>query len=342
MELETLLKELCEINGISGDESAVREYIIGKIDGFCEYRTDPLGSIIAFRKGRKAAPNKVMISAHMDEVGMIVTYIHDDGTLCVSSVGGIEPEAAAGIQVRVNGITGVTGTRPVHHLSADERKKPLLFDGLPVDIGADSREEAEKYVSLGDSVTFADGYRVSRGGFVTSKAIDDRAGCAILIKMICEGIPEYDFTAAFVVQEEIGLRGARAAAYTIDPDLALVLESTTAADTPLAQGEKKCCICGKGAVVSYMDRSTCYDREIYKLCFDTAAENDIPCQTKTMVAGGNDSGAIHISRGGVRTAAISVPCRYLHSPSCTASLSDIEACARLAALMTDKLAVLGR
>ena len=338
---DILLKELCETDGISGDESAVREYIIDKIKDSCEYTVNPLGCIIAYKKGRKPASKKVMISAHMDEVGMIVTYINKDGTLCVSPVGGVEPEAVSDIQVKVNGMTGVIGTLPIHHISKDDRNKPLSFDGFCVDIGAESREEAEKYVSLGDSVVFENNYSVSRGGFVTSKAIDDRAGCAMLIRLITEDIIEHDCIFTFVTQEEIGLRGARTAAYTADPDFALVLEATTAADTPLASDEKKCCICGGGAVISYMDRSTCYDRELYRLCRETAAENNILCQTKTMVAGGNDSGAIHLSRGGVRTAAISVPCRYLHSPSCTAKLSDIEECYRLAALIADKCAAMG-
>ncbi|MDE6600408.1 MAG: M42 family peptidase, partial [Oscillospiraceae bacterium] len=147
----------------------------------------------------------------------------------------------------------------------------------------------------------------------------------------------YDCVFTFVVQEEVGLRGSRTAAYSVDPDFAIVLEATTAADIPLASGEKRCCELGKGAVVSHMDRSTIYDKELYRLSREIASENGIGWQTKTMVAGGNDSGAIHISRGGVRTIAISAPCRYLHSPSCVVKLSDLEDCEKLARLMLEKM-----
>lgn len=336
--LETLLHELCMINGTSGGEDAVREYIIGKIKDHCDYHINPLGCIIAEKKGRKKAEKKVMISAHMDEVGLIITNIRDDGTLSFDCVGGVDPDVTAGRQISINGLCGVIGTTAVHNLSADERKKPVSFDSLYIDIGAENREEAEKYISLGDYGYFADDYNVSGGKFITAKAIDDRAGCAMMIKMICENTLEYDSVFTFAVQEEVGLRGARTAAYTVEPDYAIVLEATTAADIPLASGDKKCCICGKGAVISYMDRSTVYDRGLYKEAWRICEENDIPCQTKTMVAGGNDSGAIHISKGGVRTLAISVPCRYLHSPSCTAKLFDIESCYALAVKLADRCA----
>ena len=148
---------------------------------------------------------------------------------------------------------------------------------------------------------------------------------------------EYDTYFAFTVQEEVGLRGATAAAFGVNPDFAIVLEATTAADIPLASGEKKCCIVGNGPVVSYMDRSTIYDKELYNLSRETAKANGLGWQTKTMVAGGNDSGAIHISRGGVRTMAVSIPCRYLHSPSCTAKLSDMEDSMKLVKLMIEKV-----
>ena len=160
-------------------------------------------------------------------------------------------------------------------------------------------------------------------GMIKARAIDDRAGCAIMLALIDEEL-EYDTCFTFVVQEEVGLRGSGAAAFTVDPEMAIVLESTTAADIPSAAGEKRVCEVGKGPVVSYMDRRTIYDKQLYALAFDTARGLDIPCQTKTMVAGGNDAGAISLARWGVRTAAISLPCRYLHSPSCVIAESDLE------------------
>lgn len=340
MELEQLLHELCDINGASGDEGCVREYIIEKIKDHCEYTVNPLGCIIAHKKGRKRAKNKVMLSAHMDEVGLIATYIEPDGSLSVAPVGGVDADVIAGRQITVRGISGVIGVPAIHNLSEDERKKKLTFDMLFADIGAADRNEAAEYVDPGDYIYFVNNYSRSEDGFITAKAIDDRLGCAVMIKMITEDLPEYDCIFAFVTQEEVGLRGSRTAAYTADPDIAIVLEATTASDTPLAEGGKKCCICGEGAVVSFMDRSTIYDRELYDIAFSEAKKNNIPCQTKTMVAGGNDSGAIHLTRGGIRTAAISLPCRYLHSPSSTAKLSDADACLKLAVIMADRCASL--
>lgn len=331
------LKELCLLDGISGDEGAVREYIISQIGGKAEVTVDNLGNVIAFCKGKKAPRNKVMVSAHMDEVGMIVTYINADGTLKISPVGGIDPRVVFGKRVCVgkNNVTGVVGGVAVHNLSADERKQSVPFDKMTVDIGADSREEAQNLVRLGDSVRFVSPFCEFGKGFVKCKAIDDRAGCAIMLRLIKEGV-EYDTYFTFVVQEEIGLRGSTCAAYTVAPDYAFVLESTTAADIPSASGDKRVCELGKGPVVSFMDRHTIYDKEMYDFAFDTAKMNNIPCQTKTMVAGGNDAGAIHVSRGGVRTTAVSLPCRYLHSPCCVINKSDFENAYVLTKLLLDR------
>lgn len=323
--MKELLRELCLINGTSGDEYAVRNVIIEKIKAHCEYKVDALGNLICFCKGRKASEKKLMIAAHMDEVGFIVTYIREDGTLCFNEVGGVDPSVVIGRQVSVgkNGVNGVVGSTAVHNLSKDEREAPPKYDGMYIDIGASSKEEAEKYVSLGDSVYFNSEFTELGENCIKSKAVDDRAGCAIMIKLISEGV-EYDTYFVFNVQEEIGLRGSRASAFSVSPDFALVLEATTASDIDGVCGAKKVCSLGKGPVVGFMDRSTVYDKEMYRLAFDTAEKLGIPCQTKTMIAGGNDSGAIHISRGGVRTLAVSVPCRYIHSPSCLMAVSDFE------------------
>lgn len=320
--MKELLKELCLVNGVSGDETAVRENIIGKIKDYCEYTVDNLGNLICFCKGRKKSDKKVMICAHMDEVGFIVTYINNDGTLCFGEVGGVDTSVIIGRQVKVGSISGVVGSTAVHNLSTEEREVPPKTDSLYIDIGADSREDAEKYVSLGDCVYFDSDF-IEMGDCIKSKAIDDRAGCAMMIKMIQEK-PEYDTYFVFNVQEEIGLRGSRVSAFAVQPDFAIVLEATTAGDIDGVSGAKKVCQLGKGAVVGFMDRSTVYDKELYKLAFDTAKEINVPCQTKTMIAGGNDSGAIHLSGRGVRTIAVSVPCRYLHSPSCVINWADFE------------------
>jgi endoglucanase len=336
--LSSLLRTLCAVNGVSGDESAVREAIIKEIDGLCEYRTDNLGSLICFKKGSKTPEKKLMICAHMDEVGFIITYIREDGTLAIAPVGGIDPMVAIGRQVRVGSraIPGVIGSKAVHNLSKEEREKAPDWDNLSIDIGADSREEAEEYVTIGDCAYFLPDFTELGGSRVRSKAIDDRAGCAMMIRMIQEGV-EYDTWFVFNVQEEIGLRGSRASAFAVDPDFALVLESTTAADIDGVSGQKRVCALGGGPVVGFMDRSTVYDRELYRLAFDTAEGAGLPCQTKTMIAGGNDAGAIHITRGGIRTLAVSLPCRYLHSASCVIDTADLESSYKLVRLLAEKV-----
>lgn len=322
--MKELLKELCLINGTSGDEILVRQAIIEKIKDHCEYRIDNLGNLIAFCKGKKTSGKKLMIAAHTDEVGFIVTYINSDGTLCFNEVGGIDTTAAIGRQVTVgNGIKGVVGSTAIHNLSKEQREKPPKYENMYIDIGADSKEEAEKLVRLGDSVYFDSEFVELGGNCVKSKAIDDRAGCAIMIQLIREGV-EYDTYFVFNVQEEVGLRGSTASSFSVAPDFAIVLEATTASDIDGVSGAKKVCSLGKGPVVGFMDRSTVYDKELYRMAFESAEELGIPCQTKTMIAGGNDSGAIHKSRGGVRTIAVSVPCRYIHSPSCVINKGDFE------------------
>ena len=320
--LRGLLKRLCEIDGASGQENRVRDFIIDTVGDKCDCRVTPLGCVIAEYKGGKPAAKKLMISAHMDEVGLIVTGINPDGTLNINCVGGVEADAVIGRQVRLqNGIMGSVGSKAVHNMTEEERKAAPKFEGLYIDIGAVDREGAMKQVSLGDYAYFTCGY-AEKDGIIRSKAIDDRAGCAIMLAMILENALPYDCTFTFVTQEEIGLRGARTAAFDAAPDFALVLEATTAADIPLSEGDKRCCLLGEGPVVSYMDRSTLYDRELYRLSIRLAEEMGIRRQTKTVIAGGNDSGAIHISRGGVRTIAVSVPCRYLHTPCCVINEED--------------------
>ena len=323
-------------DGVSGRENLVRETLISLLPSDCEYKIDALGNLIVKKHGKKCSKNKVMLSAHMDEVGMIVTFIESDGSLRFSTVGGIDPDVIVGSCVRVNNICGVIGSKPIHLKSAQERSKSISVDDLFIDIGASCKEQAEEQVNLGDVVTFDSGFLQFGQGKIKSKAIDDRFGCAILLELLRDDI-EYGFTCAFLVQEEVGLRGAKPATYTINPDIALVFETTTAADTPLSSGKDKVCVLGNGAVVSFMDNATIYDSELYKLAFSTAKENNILCQTKTAIAGGNDAGAISQSGCGVKTISISLPCRYLHSACCVADEKDMDSVLNLAIEFLPKL-----
>lgn len=324
MMLETV-RELCNLNGISGRENRIRDYIISKITGYCEYKTDPLGNLLVFKKGKKAANHTVLIDAHMDEVGMIVTGIDSDGCIRFAKVGGVDSRVIIGRNVYIgeNCVPGVLGIKPIHLIKKSEEGDIPSDKDLYIDIGAKNKEDAEKYVMPGDEINFESNFSVFGDGFLASKALDDRAGCAVLIDII-RSETEYDCRFSFSVQEEIGTRGAATAAFSSEPDYAIVVETTTAADICGIKGADRVCICGEGGAVSFMDRSTVYNRDLYLKALETAKSNGIKAQTKTRVAGGNDAGAIHKSRGGVKTITVSVPCRYLHSPCCVCKLEDIE------------------
>lgn len=334
-----LIKKLCSADGISGREDEVRKLILSEIEPYARCSVDALGNIIAFKKGKSSAASKVMLAAHMDEVGFMVNYITEGGFIKITPVGGIDRRVVYGRRVKIgkNKITGVIGAKPVHLLSGDEKNKVPDFSEMYVDIGAESREEAEKHVKIGDSVYFDSEIYPFGEGFIKGKALDDRAGCALLIDMIKNEQP-YDLYFVFTVQEEVGTRGAKAAAFSVMPEKAIVVETTTAADIGGVDGEKRVCELGKGPVVSFMDRGTVYDRELYSLAFEIAERENIPCQTKTPVAGGNDSSAIHVSGAGVKTVAVSLACRYLHSPSCVIYERDYEYAARLLPLLAEEMA----
>ena len=329
------IKELSLLNGTSGRETKIREYIISKIDCKCDWHTDALGNIIAFKKGQKTPSHKVMLDAHMDEVGVIVTYITSDGMIRFSPVGGIDTKVLLARQIIFdNGTLGVVGIKPIHLSKGDERTKIPDADSLYIDIGADSKEEAEKYVKIGDTGVFLSDFVEFGNNKIKGKALDDRVGCAVLLDMINSDL-EYDTYFSFSVQEEIGLRGATTSAYGINPDYAIVLETTTAADLIDVPEHKKVCKLGEGATVSFMDRSTLYSKELFDTAFRVAAEKDIKIQPKTVIAGGNNAGAIHKARAGIKTITINTPCLYLHSPSCVCDTRDIENVRKLAeALLT--------
>ncbi|MDR0992485.1 MAG: M42 family peptidase [Ruminococcus sp.] len=321
-----MLKTLCDLYGGSGDEKAVRDYIISEIKDFAdEIKIDNIGNIIAVKKGKKAG-KPIVIGAHMDEVGFIITHIADDGTLGFSPVGGIEPSAAAGKRVRINGLCGVIGVRAMHNLTAEERSKTPKFEALRIDIGAEDKKQAESFVKIGDRAYFEANFKEIGGGKIISKAIDDRFGCAVLINILKSELP-YDCTFAFFSQEEVGCRGSKAAKLTAD--YAIIAETTTAADFDGVENEKQCCKLGGGAVISYMDRATVYDSDLFALAMETADKNHINRQTKTLIAGGNDSSSVNIKNGGIKTAAVSLPCRCLHTGATVADKEDIKSTAAL-------------
>lgn len=333
------LETLCCLDGVSGREEKVRAYILSQIQDLAECRVDALGNLIVFKKGAKTPKNKVMLAAHMDEVGLIVTYITDNGYLKFTTVGGIDTRVMLGRCVAVgdNKVSGVIGIVPVHMIKDEEKANIPDDDSLYIDIGATNREEAEKHVNPGDVAHFDSDFIRFGEDRIKSRALDDRAGCATLIDIIKSNL-RYDTHFAFTVQEEVGLRGAKTATYSVAPDYAIVVETTTAADIAGVAKEKQVCKLGDGAVISFMDRSTVYSRELYDLAFTLAKKHGIKVQPKTVIAGGNDAGAIHTSRGGVRTLTISLPCRYLHSPSCVICEADIAEVSKIVLALAEEFA----
>lgn len=334
-----LLERLCKCDGISGDEGEVRKLIIEEIKPYADRITvDNLGNLIVHKKGKNRAKSKLMLSAHMDEVGLMVTDITSDGYLKFDEVGGIDRRVLLGKNVTVgkNKINGVIGVKPIHLCKGEETGRIPELSEMYVDIGADSKDNALNYIKYGDSVNFVSDFIVTSDS-ITSKALDDRFGCLVLIELI-KSEPEYDMDFAFVVQEEVGLRGAKVAAFTVDPEFALVIETTTAADVPEIDANKQVCNLSDGAVISVMDRRTIYDKEMIALAFDCAEKSYLKVQYKRAVAGGNDAGIIHSSRSGVRTLAVSLPCRYLHSPNCVVNKQDCENMIELVSTLAENIA----
>lgn len=324
--MRKLLKELCHLNGVSGWEDEVRDFIRSQAEPYASaMRTDALGNLIVFKQGKRATGNKLLLAAHMDEVGMIVHQITDDGFLKFQFAGGVDRRVILGKPVRVgfSGLDGIAAMKPVHLLTAAERKSVPKTEELYLDIGASSRAEAEKLVSLGDPVFFAADTVEFGTDMLKAKAIDDRAGCAVMLKLLQEELP-MDVTFVFTVQEEIGTKGAFGAGFSVSPEIALVLETTTAADCGGVSEHEQVCWTGKGPVISIMDGGTIYDRDLFELLRDLAEQNQIPWQTKHYLSGGNDARTFQRTRAGVRAAALSAPVRYLHTPSSVVAISDVE------------------
>lgn len=337
--MQTLF-ELCAISGTAGDEGRVREYIRAKAQPFADsIRSDALGNLIVFKKGKKSTGNKLLLAAHMDEVGFIVTHVTEEGYLKFDFVGGVDRRVALGKTVVVGdrNIPGVIGLKAIHLVSADERKKAPKTESMYIDIGAKDKESALKLVRPGTYGCFVGNPELFGNGFLKAKAIDDRLGCAIMLELLKEELP-MDVTFAFTTQEEVGTRGAFGAAFSVSPEIALVLETTTAADLPGIEDHRKVCAPGKGPVISFMDGSTIYDRPLFETLRRLAEENGIPWQTKEYIAGGNDSRTIQRTKAGVRVAAMSAAVRYLHAPASVGCVADFEQMLKLTRLFLAEMA----
>ncbi|MCD8117362.1 MAG: M42 family peptidase [Oscillospiraceae bacterium] len=340
MTLLDTMETLCCLDGVSGREDEVRDYILERAMPFAdEIRTDPMGNLMIFKKGDRPRTAPVMLCAHMDEVGLMVTGVTAEGYLRFDTIGGIDRRVLIGKRVYVGPmrVKGVVGSKAFHLTTAEQRRTLPEIESMYIDIGAPDKAAAEAQVSLGDTVAFEDGATRFGDGYIRAKAIDDRAGCAVMLELI-ESRLSCDCWFAFTVQEEVGCRGAAVAARSIQPQTALILEGTTAADIPGVEGVARTCALGQGVVIPFMDKGTIYHKGLYQDLTRLAEENGIPWQTKTRIAGGTDASAIQRADTGVQVAALSVPVRNIHSPACVAKESECQDQYKLARLFLQYLA----
>jgi putative aminopeptidase FrvX len=325
-----LLEELSNAFGPSGCEDEVRRALARAVrDKVDDLQSDALGNLIAFKRGIGSEPRlKVMVDAHTDEVGLMITRFEASGLLGFRVVGGIHDRLllAKGVIVGERRLPGVIVAPPVHLSEPEQRAKVIKSEQLAIDVGATSEEEAKKLVKMGDYAVFDTRFQVlTESGLRTAKgkAFDDRAGCAVAAALL-DGEYAVDLYVSFSTQEEMGLRGARVAAFRIEPDVAFALEGTVCDDTPKEKDVSPTTKLGQGPAITVMDRSFIADKRLVHLLVEAAEKNAIPFQIKQPGVSGTDAGAIHLSRSGVPSAVVSVPCRYIHSPVALMSLNDLD------------------
>ncbi len=319
-----LLKKLSEAFGPSGFEHEVREVLKEELkDHVKEWKYDALGNLIAVKQAETGP--KVMLAAHMDECGLMISSIDSAGLLHFHKVGGLDDRVLVSKPVLIGKkrVPGVIGAKAIHLQRPEERTQVIAHRSLFIDIGATSKEEAQSMVSVGDYVVFATTFGEFGEGMVKGKSFDDRAGCTVLAEVLKE---EYSMPVfgAFTVQEEIGLRGAGVAAYAVEPDLAIVLEGTTCSDVPDAEAQMYCTNIGNGPAITIMDASVITNKKMVAELIRLAEENNIPYQFKRSITGGSDAGRINQTKSGIPVVVVSVPCRYIHSPVSAMKISDLE------------------
>lgn len=334
------VKQLCSLSGVGGWEDEVREYIMEHAAPYAdEMRVDALGNLIVFKRGAKATGGKLMLCAHMDEVGLIVRSITEEGYLKFDNVGLIDTRVLIGkkVQVGLARHPGVIGVKAYHLVSDEEEKTVPKAETLYIDIGAEDREQAEAMVELGEPCVFDTVSEDFGDGMLKAKAIDDRLCCAMLLKLLEQSLP-MDVTFVFSVQEEVGCRGAAGAAFALRPEIALIADCTTACDFPTIKGQSQVCRVGAGPAIPFMDGSVVADRALFEQLRRVATENEIPWQTKHLVSGGTDATSIQPAGSGVRVANVSAPVRYLHAPASVGCVRDFENMLRLLRCFIDDTA----
>lgn len=335
MSLSENLEKLSNACGVTGREEEVRNLLIKLMKPYAdEITVDKLENVIAIKKGRKGSP-RVMIAAHMDEIGLMVKTITKEGFLQFAKMGGIDDRILLAQKVIVHtqkgSLLGVIGSKPPHIQKEEERKKVITYDQLFIDVGAENLEGAKKLgVRVGDPVSFDVKYAKLTSDVVTGKAFDDRVGCAIIIETLKQ-LKSTDCTlyAVGTVQEEVGLRGAATATFGIDPDVGIALDVTVAGDVPGVREFETNMKMGKGPVLTVADAGLITHPKVLRLLRDTAEEIKIDYQIETGLPGSTDAARMSMTRQGVPSGTISVATRYIHSPAGILSLKDVEKSAEL-------------
>lgn len=324
-----LLKKVCEIPGAPGFESRVRNLIMDELKPLCdEIMVDNLGSVIAIKRGiSNPDGKKVMVAAHMDEIGFIVTHIDDNGFIRFHPLGGFDPKTLTAQRVIVHGtqdMVGVMGSKPIHVMSSEEKTKlPKLTDYF-IDMGM-GKDEVLKYIKIGDPIT-RDRELIEMGDCVNCKSIDNRVAVFILLEALKSmGDIPYDLYATFTVQEEVGIRGANVAAHAINPDFGIALDTTIAYDVPGAQAHERITELGKGTAIKIMDAMTICDYRMVDFMKKTADGKQIRWQPEILTAGGTDTAGLQrMGKNGAIAGAISIPTRHLHQVIEMAHKHDIQ------------------
>ncbi len=333
-----VLKKLTEAFGPSGFEDEIRQVIYEEVKPYADHvYTDALGSLIV-EKNPGAKGTKILLAAHMDEVGFMIVNIEDNGLLRFRPLGGVDPRILVSKVVRVGEKRhfGVIGAKAIHLQQPEERTKPLELNQLYIDIGAKNREQAENLVEIGDLAVFATEYEEFGDRRAKSKSFDDRVGCAVLIELLKQPTT-LPLVFAFTVQEETGLRGAGPVAFRVKPDLAIVVEGTVCFDVAGTPSHAESTKQGAGPALSVVDGRTIGHARFRDFIKGVAGEEQIPVQYRRTVGGANDVGAIHLTEMGIISAGISVPTRYIHAPAQIIHLDDYENTIRLISAVLGKI-----
>ncbi|MEK6753309.1 MAG: M42 family peptidase [Chloroflexota bacterium] len=316
-----LLEKLCNAMSVSGDEGEVRRIVLEEVKPYAdEVKVDALGSVLARKNGTGKKPLRVLLDAHMDEVGFMIVADDGEGFFQFETVGGIDPRHLAGKQVIVgkDHKVGVIGAKPIHLTTPEERQHIIEVDAMRIDLGPEGK------ANVGDRATFATKFKIA-GPSILSKSIDDRIGVAILIELLKNAPKNIELCLSFSVQEEIGLRGAKVAGYYFNPDLAIAVDSTPSRDLPDFDGHENYTYntkLGLGPAIYMANSSTIDDPRLVKFLEETAVKNKIPYQFRQPGGGGTNARAIQQSRAGVPVVSVSVPHRYTHSPISISRMDD--------------------